>query len=436
MNQQLLTFIENSPSCFHAIKQLTNLVEQHGYTPLNEQTVWEIKKGGKYYVVRNGSSMIAFHVGSDVEEIHYQMTSSHSDSPTFKVKENGILKGKANNIRLNTEMYGGLIASSWFDRPLSLAGRILVQKDAGIESHLVDVDQDILMIPNLAIHMNRTINSGYTYNMQKDTLPIMSLENYTQEEYDALLAKYAGVEANQIVGKDIYLYNRQNGQTWGVQDEFISAPKLDDLQCAFTSFKALVDSDNKNVINVAACFDNEEVGSSSKQGAGSTFLHDTLTRIQENFTQGHNAYAASIAKSFMVSCDNAHALHPNYIETSDETNFVCMNKGIVVKHNANQKYTTDAISHAIFSTICKNANVPLQHFANRSDMAGGSTLGNISSTKVSVHSIDIGLAQLAMHSAYETAGSKDSTYLYEALKSYYNTTINVENDTKITLRER
>ncbi len=434
MNKQLLKFIEESPSCFHAVENLKQLLLKNGYCSLNEQSSWEISKGGKYFVTRNGSSIIAFSVGQDVEKVHYQMTSSHSDSPTFKIKEVATLKGKGGSVRFNTEMYGGLIAASWFDRPLSLAGRILIQTENGIESKLVNIHKDILMIPNLAIHMNRTINSGYTYNMQKDTLPLVSMKDFSESDFNDLLANSIGVKAQQILGKDIYLYNRQVGMTWGINDEFISAPKLDDLQCAYTSFQALCDSANENVVNVSACFDNEEVGSSTKQGAESTFLFDTLQRIQEGFDSSHNSYASSIARSFMVSCDNAHALHPNYTEVADETNYVCMNAGVVVKHSANQKYTTDAISHAVFNAICQKANVPIQHFANRSDMAGGSTLGNISSTKVSVHSIDIGLAQLAMHSSYESAGALDTAYMYEALKAYYNTTLDIQSDSQIVLK--
>lgn len=433
MNKQLFEFIENSPSCFHAVENLKQLLLDAGYTAIEEQSAWTIVKGGKYFVTRNGSSIIAFHVGSEVEDIHYQMTSSHSDSPTFKVKEVATLTGKGSTTRFNTEMYGGLIASSWFDRPLSLAGRVMIQSENGIESKLININKDILMIPNLAIHMNRTINSGYTYNLQKDTLPLVSMNEFSEDEYISLLASHLDVKPEQIIGKDIFLYNRQLGSLWGINNEFISAPKLDDLQCAFTSFKALIDSNNDKVVNVAACFDNEEVGSSTKQGAASTFLFDTLKRIQEAFHLTHDSFGTSISRSFMISCDNAHSVHPNYAEVADEKNCVYMNKGIVVKHNANQKYTTDALSHAVFNAICKKANVPLQHFANRSDMAGGGTLGNISSTKVSVPTIDIGLAQLAMHSSYETAGALDTVYMYDALKAFYNTTLDIKSDSKINL---
>lgn len=432
LNNELMHFIKNSPSCYHAIAQLKQMVEEAGFQRLKENTRWEIKKGGKYYVIRNESSIIAFRVSELLTDYHFQIASSHSDSPTFKVKEISEVN-KQDYLQLNVEGYGGMICSTWMDRPLSLAGRVLLKQKDKLVSRLLNVDKNILLIPNIPIHMERTLNSGFQYNIQVDMLPLFSGGKLKAGALNDLIADELKVDKDAIYGKDLFLYNRQQPTVWGYQDEFLSAPKLDDLECAFAGFKALISSTYNSGIQVAACFDNEEVGSLTKQGADSTFMQDVLTRINTALGYDEEEYHCAIAKSFMASCDNAHALHPNHPEKYDAQNYTLMNHGVVVKHNANQKYTTDAFSNAILSAIADKAKVPLQHYANRSDIAGGSTLGNLSNAHVSMHCVDIGLAQLAMHSSFETAGSSDLDHLVKLLITMYNANLEIEDSLEIKI---
>ena len=419
--KQLFKFIENSPSCFHAIKTITEELKNEGFVEIKEKDTWQIEKGKKYYVTRNLSSVIAFKIPqNDFKSFH--IVASHSDSPTFKIKENAEIEVNNKYVKLNTEKYGGMICSTWFDRPLSIAGRILVKENNAVKTHLVNIDKDLVIIPNLAIHMNREVNDGYKYNAQIDMLPLYG-DNSSKGSLMKTIAKEAEVEEESILGTDLFLYNRMNGTKIGSNEEYISSPRLDDLECAFTSLSAFLSENTSNSASVYCVFDNEEVGSGTKQGADSTFLYDVLRRINISLGKTEEDYYRLISSSFMVSADNAHALHPNYTDKSDLTNKVYMNDGIVIKYNANQKYTTDAVSASIFKTICDSVDVPYQTFTNRSDILGGSTLGNISNAHVSLNTIDIGLAQLAMHSTYETAGAKDVTYMIDAIKAFYNTSI-------------
>ena len=419
--KQLFKFIENSPSCFHAIKTITEELKNEGFVEIKEKDTWQIEQGKKYYVTRNLSSVIAFKIPqNDFKSFH--IVASHSDSPTFKIKENAEIEVKNKYVKLNTEKYGGMICSTWFDRPLSIAGRILVKENNAVKTHLVNIDKDLVIIPNLAIHMNREVNDGYTYNAQIDMLPLYG-DNSSKGSLMKTIAKEAEVEEESILDTDLFLYNRMNGTKIGSNEEYISSPRLDDLECAFTSLSAFLSENTSNSASVYCVFDNEEVGSGTKQGADSTFLYDVLRRINISLGKTEEDYYRLISSSFMVSADNAHALHPNYTDKSDLTNKVYMNDGIVIKYNANQKYTTDAVSASIFKTICDSVDVPYQTFTNRSDILGGSTLGNISNAHVSLNTIDIGLAQLAMHSTYETAGAKDVTYMIDAIKAFYNTSI-------------
>ena len=431
VSKELISFISNSPSMFHSISTIETYLTEAGFTYLPEGQAWQIEKGHTYYTTRNHSSIIAFHVGEQLDDYHFQMTASHSDSPTYKVKTVPELNGPHEYLRLDVEGYGGMIDSTWFDRPLSVAGRVLVKTEQGIENRLLYIDKDILMIPNLAIHMNRSVNDGYKYNRQVDLCPLFSCGALKKGAFDQMVADELGVQVEDILGKDLFLVNRQAATIWGWKDEFVSSPKLDDLQCAFVSLKAFLASSNPHAINVYACFDNEEVGSNTKQGAMSTFLQDVLKRINYSLNMSEDAYYQAIARSFLVSCDNAHALHPNHSEKSDVVNCTFMNKGIVIKESANQKYTTDAFSRAVFTSICQKANVPVQFFANRSDMVGGSTLGNLSNTQVSVNAVDIGLAQLAMHSSFETGGILDTAYAIETLTTYYGTNIKITESQKV-----
>ena len=415
--EKLLTFIKESPTAFQAVEMMKTRFTENGFTELKEDEHWEIKNGGKYFVIRNHSAIIAFtvpEVSSDV----FHIIASHSDSPSLKIKENPEMVENG-YVKLNVELYGGALLAPWFDRPLSVAGRLIVKEDEKICEKLVTVDKDMLMIPNLAIHMNREANSGYKYNVQKDMLPLYGLES-AKGSFFKTVAEAAGVKEEDILGHDLFLYNRMSGTVWGSEEEFVSAPRLDDLQCAFSSMEGLIAGKNEKSICVHMVMDNEEVGSGTRQGADSTFLSDVLERISIASDMDREEYMMALASSFMISADNAHAVHPNHQEKADPTNRPYMNGGIVIKYNGNQKYATDAVSAAVFKSICKKAAVPYQTYANRSDIAGGSTLGNISDSHVSINTIDIGLAQLAMHSAYETAGVKDTTYMIEALMEFFN----------------
>jgi len=428
MISSFLSFIHKSPSAFHAVDEICRALDQNGFEKLNEMEQWVVQPGGKYYVTRNLSSVIAFTV-PQCGMSHFQIVSSHSDSPMFKLKDvcEDVVCGKY--LRLNTERYGGMIMSSWFDRPLSIAGRILVKDGGKMTTKLVDLDRDAAIIPNMPIHFNREVNDGYKFNAQTDMLPL-----YAQcGEKGRLIqdiAEAAGVEADQIAGSDLFLYNRMPGTHW---DEYISCARIDDLECAWTSLQAFLSAKAEGHINVCAVFDNEEVGSSTKQGADSTFLTDVLSRAAACLGATDGQFRAAAAASFMVSADNAHAVHPNHPEKYDMGNRTFMNEGVVIKHNANQKYTTDGVSSAVFEAVCQKANVPVQHFANRSDVLGGSTLGNIANTHLSMNTVDIGLAQLAMHSAYETAGAKDIQYMIDALASFYTADIRFTADGEVEL---
>lgn len=431
VSNELIQFIEKSPSMFHSVRTIRTYLEENGFVYLPEASAWNIEKGGKYYTLRNHSSIIAFQVGKELDDYHFQMCASHSDSPTYKIKSIPELSGPNEYLRLDVEAYGGMIDSTWFDRPLSVAGRVLVKDGNKIVSKLLYIDKNILMIPNVAIHFNRNINDGYKFNRQIDLCPLFSCGALKKGAFDQMIAQELGVEVSDILGKDLFLVNRQKGLVWGYKDEFISSAKLDDLQCAFVSLKAFLQAENEHCVNVYCCFDNEEVGSNTKQGAMSTFLQDVLHRIHDGLGKRQDEYYQAIAKSFLVSCDNAHALHPNHPEKTDVINCTFMNQGVVIKESANQKYTTDAFSRALFTGICQKANVPVQNFANRSDCVGGSTLGNLSNTQVSVHAVDIGLPQLAMHSSFETAGVKDTEYAIKALSEFYNTNVLIDETNSI-----
>ena len=413
----LFEFLKASPTAFHAVDSLCSLLKEQGFIPLQECTAWEIIPGGKYFVTRNRSSVIAFTLPVGMPD-SFRIIASHSDSPTFKIKENAELTVRDKYVQLNTERYGGMIFSTWFDRPLSVAGRVLYKDDKGIHTRLVNIDRDLLMIPNVAIHMNREVNNGYKYNAQVDLMPLYGDIN-AKGSFRKLIAEACGVEEDAIVGNDLYLYNRMPGTVWGANNEFLSAPQLDDLECAYASVCALKDLPDQGHVNVCCVFDNEEVGSGTKQGADSTFLSDVLERIASCLNMSSEAYRMALSGSFMLSADNAHATHPNHPEYADQLNQVEMNKGIVIKFNANQKYTTDGVSEAVFHQLCKDAGVPVQHFANRSDLPGGSTLGNISGAHVSINTLDIGLAQLAMHSCYETAGVKDLAWMIQGMHAFF-----------------
>ena len=428
--RELLSFIDGNPTAYHTTASVREILLKAGFSELLESGKWQLEPGRDYFVCRNGSSIIAFRMGTRLERYSFNVAAAHTDSPCFRIKENAELHMGQKYTRLNTEGYGGMICSTWLDRPLSVAGRAVVADDDGVKEYLVNADKDLVVIPNLAIHMNRNINDGNTFNAQKDMIPVFGDENAKDKFDDYIRSQISAVSGTQSANIDngadvtteLFLYNRERGTIWGYNDEFISAPRLDDIQCAYSSVEAFVRAGNNQCtpyVNVCCIFNNEEVGSTTRQGADSTFLSDVLERISIASGMDREAYLMSLSSSFMISADNAHAVHPNHQEKADPTNKPYMNGGIVIKFNGNQKYTTDAVSYAVFKNICRKAGVPYQTYANRSDIAGGSTLGNISNSHISINTVDIGLAQLAMHSAYETAGVKDTGYMIASLSEFY-----------------
>lgn len=416
VNKKLLDFIAASPTAFHAAHNVGELLECAGYTRLYEDEDWHIGHG-KYYVMRNSSSVIALNI-PDTGFSGFMMMAAHSDSPSFKIKEAPEDKAAGLYVRLNTERYGGMIASTWLDRPLSAAGRVMVRENGRIVERLVNIERDLMLIPSVAIHMDRSVNDGKKFDPNTDMLPVISAAD-AKNSLRGLVAENAGVCEDDILSTDLFLYPRTPGTIWGADEEFVSSPRLDDLQCVFAALSGFVEAEPTDSAAVLCVFDNEEVGSGTKQGADSTFLEDTLMRVCEALGRSGAEYRAALNRSFMVSADNAHAVHPNHPELADRIDRPAINGGIVIKFNANQKYTTDSVSAAVFSELCRSAGVPVQRFTNRADMPGGSTLGNISSAHVSVDTVDIGLPQLAMHSCYETAGARDTEYLIRAARELF-----------------
>ncbi|MBR4588357.1 MAG: M18 family aminopeptidase [Lachnospiraceae bacterium] len=426
INKELFSFIAASPSCYHTVSSAAKIFETAGFERLYEGECRNLKAGMGYFVIRNDSSVIAFRAPGKKPE-SFKIISSHSDSPCFKLKPNPELKADA-YVTLNTEKYGGPLISPWFDRPLGLAGRVTVAGDGCIYTKLFDVGRDILMLPGLAIHMDRDANKGHEFKLQKELTPVFTGAK-SGKNVKEMIARTAGVKEADIIDMDAVVYCRSAATVWGADEEFISAPRLDDLQCVYSAVKALCSSSGRETaVNICCIFNNEEVGSLSMQGADSSFLSDTLERIAFSFGLSRDEFLAATSKSFQVSADNGHSVHPNYPEKSDPANRPVMNGGVLIKRNASEKYTTDSVSAGIFKMICKKAGVPFQDYVNHSDIPGGSTLGNISNAHVSMHSVDIGAAQLAMHSPYESAGAFDSLYLFKAMKGFYEADICADKD--------
>lgn len=425
INKNLLDFLDNSPSQYHAVHNISKMLSNAGYTQLCEGIPAKLCAGGKYYITRNDSAIIAFAMPQSKPN-GFLISASHSDSPTFKVKDNPELTVENKYVKLNVEKYGGMLCAPWFDRPLSVAGKVIVDTESGVSTRLVHIDRDLLIIPNVAIHMNRNANTGFEYKANVDMLPLFGGED-SKDSYMKIIAEAANTKPEKILGTDLYLCVREKGRRFGANNEFIASARLDDLQCAFTSltgFLAAKQPEQHALIYMVA--DNEEIGSDTKQGAGSTMLRDVINMIAECFDMNEPAIATTLANSFMLSCDNAHAVHPNHSEYSDPSNKPYLNGGVVIKYGI--RYATDSVSEAMFKKLCKLADVPYQTYSNRSDMAGGSTLGNISNTKVALNTVDIGLAQLAMHSCYETAGAKDSEHMVNAVTAFYNSSVMLTQD--------
>ena len=417
----LARFVEECPSPYHTAAAIRRRLDAAGFTMLPENRPWDgaIKPGGSYYTLRNNSSLIAWRVGGELEDYHFQIAVAHGDSPTYKLKAAPELEGPEGYLRLDVESYGGLIDYTWFDRPLSVAGRVLVRTGRCVTSRLLAPDRDLFIIPSVAIHQNHGVNEGFSPNRAQDLCPLVSAGAAGPGAFTAALADELGVAPDQVLAHDLYLVNRVKPSVWGADGEFISSPKLDDLMCAYTALMAFLVAQNPHCVTVYGCFDSEEVGSGTRQGARSSFMADTLARVNAALGNDGAELLRALARSMLVSCDNAHAVHPAHPELADGPNHPRLNGGIVVKEAANQKYCTDAFGRAVFCGILQQAGIPYQLFANRSDLVGGSTLGNLLLEHTSVHAIDVGCAQLAMHSSYETAGAHDVGLAADALAAFY-----------------
>ncbi len=423
--QELIDFIYQSPTAFHATENITGSLKNNGFNELKLNHKWEIKKGGKYYVTKNGSAVTAFVVGTgEIEENGFKIIGAHTDAPTFRIKPSPEIVVENSYLKLNTEVYGGPIINTWFDRPLSLAGRVSLKSDdiMNPQIRLVNINKPILIIPNLAIHMNRKVNEGVNINKQKDVLPIITLINKEFEKENYLLnliADKLDVSYEDIVDFDLYLYEYEKGSIIGANSDFISSGKLDDLEMVHAGLKAIISSKPSKATNVLVCFDNEEIGSRTKQGAGSPMLRNILERIVINLGKDREDFFRAIYNSFIISADMAHAVHPNSPEKHDPVNKPKLNGGPAIKINANQSYTTDSDSNAVYELICRKAGVPVQKFVNRSDERGGSTIGPISSTHLDIRSLDIGNPMLAMHSIRELGGVSDYYYIIKSFEEFY-----------------
>ena len=422
--QQLLDFLNSSPSCYHAAANVAEALRRAEYIQLQEQEPWQIEEGGAYFVTRGGASVIAFRVPKR-DFTGFMISASHSDFPTFKVRENAEVSSAGGCVRLSVESYGGMIMRSWLDRPLSVAGRVMVRENGRIVSRLVNVDRDLLVIPSVAIHMDREVNKGTALKANVDMLPLFSRE---KRSFRAVVAESIGAAEEDILSTDLYLYPRMSAVLTGANSEFVTGPRLDDLACVFGCLEGFLTAKDSSSVPVLAVFHNEEVGSGTKQGADSTFLTDVLERLNAALGRSSEDYCTAVANSFQVSADNAHAVHPAHPEYADGNEAPVLGGGVVVKYNAAQHYTTDAVSDAMFREICTAAGIRVQRYSNRADLPGGSTLGNISTAHLSVYSVDIGLPQLAMHAACEVACAADVEQLVAAMTEYYGRSFRVSGD--------
>lgn len=422
--QELIDFIYDSPCNFLATQNIKKELLSNGFTELKSGDSWKIEKNSKYFVTKNNSSIFAINTGSENINEGLKIICAHCDSPSFRIKPKAEINVESKYLKLNTEVYGGPIMYTWFDRPLSLSGRVILKSDDPLNpiSKFINFKRPLLVIPHLAIHFNRSVNDGNKLSRQKDMLPVLAIinEKFEKENYLLkLVAEELKVAPEEVLDFDLTLYEYNKGTILGANNEFISSGRLDDLAMAFAGLKAMINSKPCKKTKILAIFDNEEVGSGTKQGAGSPVLRSIIERLVEKLEGSHEDLMRTFDKTFIISADMAHALHPNYAEKHDPTNHPYVNGGPVIKLNANQKYMTDADSAAVFTNICKLANVPCQTFVNDSDMAGGSTLGNILQTQMEVRGVDIGNPMWAMHSICETGGVKDQYYITKAFTTFF-----------------
>lgn len=422
--ENLIDYIYDSPTAFNAVETSKDLLLKNGFNELKMNEKWKLKVGGKYFITKNSSSLTALVINSDNMQDGFRIIGSHSDSPTFRIKPKAEMTVENAYLKLNTEGYGGAILSTWFDRPLAIAGRVVLKSENVLcpRQEIININRPVCIIPNIAIHMNRSINDGYKFNKQKDTLPLVGLINDTLEKDDFLLneiSRELNVDKKEILDFDLYLYEYEKGSIIGPSEEFISSSRLDNLSMAHASLHGLIDSKGKNGINIASIFDNEEVGSSTKQGADSNMLLNLLERICISLGKDREEFFSAIYSSFMISADLAHALHPNLVEKHDPTNKPIMGGGPVIKISANQAYTSDAFSSGVYKNICEKCGVKYQQFVNRSDERGGSTIGPISSTHLDINSVDIGSPILSMHSVRELGSVEDHFNIYKTFVEFY-----------------
>lgn len=427
MLSRLLTFLDNSPVNFLAVKNIADTLTRAGYRQADpRQPLGQLAPGDRFYVTKNDSSIYAFHIGTQpLSQAGFRMICAHSDSPTFRIKPNAEMLSEGGLVRLNTEVYGGPILSTWFDRPLTIAGRVIVRGANTMtpQTLLLHVQRPIMQISNLAIHFNRQVNDGVKLSKQKDTLPILGIVTEELEKGNMLIrliCSELNIQPSDILDFDLYLADATPACTFGIHDEFISSGRLDDLEMCHAGMEALLASSQPEVTKVLAIFDNEETGSQTKQGAASPFLASMLRRIVSAQGGNEESFCQAVERAFMVSADNAHAWHPNYSEKYDPTNHPVLGGGPVIKFNAAQKYASDAVSAAVFAEICREAGVPCQRFVNHSDVAGGSTLGNILASSLPLSGVDMGNAILAMHSCRETGSVADYEYCVKAFTKFYN----------------
>lgn len=413
MINKFMNFIEKSPTAFHVVENFKQILTEAGFEDIDEKGV-VIKKGGNYYKIRNGSSIIAFKIPSSEKFSSFRITTAHSDSPCYKIKANPVFY-KLGYTQLNVAPYGGMIHSTFLDRALKIAGRVVyLDNENKLQTELISFNDVTVMIPNVAIHFNREINNGYQYKPAKDIVPILGLGEI---DFFKLIKEKFNI-SGEILAHDLFVCSAEKPYIWGVNDEFIASPRLDDLECAFASITALIDSEIEQG-GMALVFNNEEVGSSSYMGANSDFLYSVLVKIQEDLNLKKTELFEFLRDSFAIQGDNAHALHPNYTEFYDLNNFTMLNGGVVIKYSPNQKYTSDGLTSGMFMKLCRESGIKYQKFENHSNVAGGSTLGNILNSQVSILSVDIGLPQFAMHSSFETAGTRDFIDLIKVLKTHF-----------------
>lgn len=421
----MLDYIYKSPTRYNATENAAEILEANGYRKLELNSIWNLEKGGKYYTTKNSSALIAFRVNSDdIEKEGFRIIGSHTDSPNFRIKPNAEMVSEGAYLKLNTEGYGGMILSTWLDRPLAIAGRVFTKGENPFRpsEKIININKPICIIPNLAIHMNRSVNDGYKYNKQTDMLPLMSLtgEDFKKEGYlKNLVAEEMGVTAENIIDYDLYLYEYEKGCFTGVDEEFLSTGRLDNLSMFYSSLRAILSSESEKGVSLAVGFDNEEVGSSTKQGADSNLLLNIMERICLSLGKNREEFFSAVENSFIISADLAHAVHPNVNRMADPTNRPVMGKGPVIKIHAGQAYTSDGYSISVYKEICKSVGVDYQEFVNRSDERGGSTIGPISSTHIEIPSVDIGAPILSMHSIRELGCVSDFYDTYKSFIKFY-----------------